>query len=77
MLLNIEIEGYSLFDFALVQWYDFCHKNNKRRLYKYNCSLLKIINTYNIISTKLIIELIQIIQCAEKQNEYFANIYMF
>ena len=77
MLLNVEIEGYSAFDLALVQWYDFRHKNDEWRLYKYDCPLLQITNTYNVVLTESIIELIQIIQHAEKQNEYFANIYMF
>ena len=61
MLLDVEIEGYSAFDLVFIQWYDFCHKNNERRLYKYNCSLLQITNMYNVVLTELIIELIQII----------------
>ena len=50
MLFNITIEDYSSFKLVLVQWYDFCYKNNK---------------------------LIQVVKCAEKQNEYFVNMYMF
>ena len=77
MLLNVEIEGYSSFDLALVQWYDFSHKNNPKHLYKYDCPLLQITSTYNVVPTESIVELIQIIQRAEKPNEYFANMYMF
>ena len=74
MLINIEIEDYSSFDLALVRWYDFCHKND---LYKYDCLLMEFTNTYNVVPVESIIELVQIIQRAEYQNEYFVNIYMF
>ena len=77
MLINVKIEDYSSFDLALVQWYDFRYKNNIRRLYKYDCLLLQITDTFNIVSIESIIELIQVIKRAEQQNEYFVNIYMF
>jgi hypothetical protein len=77
MLFNIKIGDDSSFDLALIQWYDFRYKNDAQRLYKYDCPLLQITNTYNVVPTESIIELIQIIQRAEKHNEYFANMYMF
>ena len=77
MLINIEIENYSSFDLALVRWYDFHHKNDQRRLYKYDCPLLHITNMYNVVPVESFIELMHIIQRAEKQNEYFVNVYMF
>jgi len=77
MLFKIEIENYASFDLALVQWYDFRYKNNSRRLYKYNCPLLQITNMYNIVPVESVIELVQIIQRAEQENEYFVNIYKF
>jgi hypothetical protein len=77
MLFNVKIGDDLSFDLALVQWYDFLYKNDAQRLYKYDCPLLQITNTYNVVPIESIIELIQIIQRAEKQNEYFANIYMF
>jgi hypothetical protein len=77
MLININIEGYSSFNLALVQWYDFRYKNDIQRLYKYGCPLLQITDMYNVIPIESIIELVQVIQRAEKQNEYFVNIYMF
>ena len=40
MLFNVTIEDLS-FDLALVQWYDFCYKNDKQRMYKYDCPLLQ------------------------------------
>ena len=55
----------------------FCYKNDERRLYKYDCPLLRTTNTYNFIPVESIIELIQVVKRAEKQNEYFVNIYMF
>ena len=77
MLININIEGYSSFDLALIRWYDFRYKNDTRRLYKYDCPLLQITDTYNFIPVESIIELIQVVKHAEKQNEYFVNRYMF
>ena len=77
MLISVEIKGYSSFNLALVQWYDFCYKNDIQRLYKYSCPLLQITDMYNVIPIESIIELVQVIQRAEKQNEYFVNIYMF
>ena len=73
MLINIEIDDYS-FDLALVQWYDFRYA---QQLYKYDCPLLQITNTYNVVPIESIIELVHIIQRAERPNEYFVNIYMF
>ena len=77
MLVTIKINGYSSFELTLVHWYDFCYKNDVRRLYKYDCPLLWITNTYNFVPVESIIELIQVVKRAEKQNEYFVNIYMF
>jgi len=77
MLVTIKIDGYSTFELALVHWYDFCYKNDEWRLYKYDCPLLRTTNTYNFIPVESIIELIQVVKRAEKQNEYFVNIYMF
>ena len=77
MLVNIQIEGYAAFDLALVQWYDFQYKNDKRWLYKYDCPLLQLLDMYNFVPVESIVELVQVIQRAEQQNEYFVNIYMF
>ena len=77
MLVNIQIEGYAAFDLALVQWYDFQYKNDKQRLYKYDCPLLQLLDMYNFVPVESIVELVQVIQRAEQQNEYFVNIYMF
>ncbi len=71
------MEGYLSSDLALVRWYDFCYKNNPARLYKYDCPLLQITNTYNVVPVESIIELVHIVQRAERQNEYFVNVYMF
>lgn len=75
MLFNVNVNDLS-FDLSLVQWYDFRY-NDTRRLYKYGCPLLQLTNTYNVVPIESFIELIQVIQRAEKQNEYFVNMYMF
>jgi hypothetical protein len=77
MLLNVKINSYSSFDLALIHWYDFHHKNDVRRLYKYDCPWLQYTDMYNFVPVESIIELVQVIQRAEKQNEYLVNIYMF
>ena len=76
MLINVNFEDLS-FDLTLVQWYDFHYKNDEYYLYKYDCPLLQIMNTYNFIPVESIIELIQVVKRIEKQNEYFVNMYMF
>lgn len=76
MLVNVEIRNYSSFDLALVRWYNFRY-NDSRRLYKYDCPLLKLIDEYSFVPVESIIELVQIIQRAESQNEYFVNVFMF
>ena len=77
MLFNVTIDDYLSFDLALVQWYDFHYKNDKQRMYKYDCPLLQNVSAYNVIPVESIIELIQVVERAEKQNEYFVNMYMF
>lgn len=77
MLINIKIDEDSSFDLALIRWYDFRYKNDKRRLYKYDCPWLQYTDIYNFVPIESIVELVQVIQRAEKQNEYFVNIYMF
>ena len=77
MLITVKIEGYSSFELALIHWYDFRYKNDIRRLYKYDCPLLQTTNAYNFVPIESIIELIQVVKRAEKQNEYFVNMYMF
>jgi hypothetical protein len=76
MLINVEIKDHHSFDLVLVRWYDFCY-NDKRRMYKYDCPLLKLTDEYSFVPVESIIELVQIIHRAEYQNEYFANVFMF
>ena len=77
MLINVKIGSYSSFDLALIRWYDFRYKHDIRRLYKYDCPWLQFTDMYNFVPVNSIIELVQIVQRAERYNEYFTNIYMF
>jgi len=61
---------------ALVQWYDFRYKTGNR-LYKYDCPLVQLTDTYDFVPVESIVKLVYIIKYEEKQNEYFVNIYMF
>ena len=68
MLINVEVQDYSSFDLALVQWYDFCYKdvsNDSRCLYEYGYPLLKVTNMFNVVTVESFIELVQIVQRAE------------
>ena len=76
MLINVEIKNHHSFDLILVRWYNFRY-NDKRRMYKYDCPLLKLTDEYSFVPVKSIIELVQIIHRAEYQNKYFANVFMF
>ena len=76
MLINVEIKDHHSFDLVLVRWYDFRY-NDKRRMYKYDCPLLKLTDKYSFVSVESIIKLVQIIHYAEYQNKYFANVFMF
>lgn len=51
--------------------------NHLTCVYKYDCPLLQNISTYNVVPVESIIELIQVVKRAEKQNEYFVNMFMF
>lgn len=79
MLIRVEIGGYSSssFDLALIQWYDFRYKNDPRRLYKYDCPLLQLLDIFNFVPVESIIELVHVIPRVERSNEYFVNVYMF
>ena len=77
MLVNVKVNDDLSFDLALIRWYDFRYKNDVRRLYKYDCPWLQYTDTYNFVPVESIVKLVQVIQRAEKQNEYFVNIYMF
>jgi len=78
MLVNIEICDYSTsFDVALIQWYDFIYKNDIRRLYKYDCPFLKLLNSYNFVPIESIYEIVHIVPRADQENQYFVNMFMF
>jgi hypothetical protein len=77
MLVNIEIEGYhSIFDVALVQWYDFRYDDEDRR-FKFGCPLVKLVNDYDFIPVESIVELVHIVPRFDKSNEYFVNYFIF
>lgn len=76
MLINVSIKNHSSYDLALVRWYNFRY-NDKRRFYKYDCPLLKLIDEYSFVPVESIVELVQIIQREDYQNEYFVNVFMF
>ena len=69
MLVNIEICDYSTsFDVTLIQWYDFIYKNNIQCLYKYDCSFLKFLNSYNFVPIESIYEIVHIVPHANQEN---------
>ena len=76
MLINVEIKNHHSFDFVLVRWYDFRY-NDKRRMYKYDCPLLKLTDEYSFIPVEFIIELVQIIHHAEYQINILLMMYLY
>src|SRR5436853_6964008 len=59
---------------ALIQWYDF---KSKRNPYLYRCPHLKLIELYNFVAIESIYDVVHIVPCFDKQNEYFVNKYIF
>ena len=59
---------------ALIQWYDFKHKNSP---YLYECSRLKLIENYNFIDIEAIQDIEHIIPRFNSNNEYFVNKFIF
>jgi len=57
---------------ALVQWYEFKHKNTP---FVYGCPLLKLVEKYNFIEIEAIEEIVHIIPHFDKENEYKENEY--
>ena len=59
---------------ALIQWYDFKHKNSS---YLYECSQLKLIENYNFINIEAIQDIEHIISRFNLNNKYFVNKFIF
>ena len=77
MLIHVHIQNYpSTFDLAVIRWYDFKHRN-ERRMSKYNCPLLTLLDDYQCIPVESIVCLTHIIPRFDKENEYFVNNFLF
>jgi len=59
---------------TLVQWYDF--KYNKTP-FVYGCPLLKLVEKYDFIEIEAIEDIVHVVPRFDKNNEYFANKYIF
>ena len=74
-MVKIDIKEQNiLINLALIQWYDFKHKNKP---YVYECFQLKLIEIYNFIKIKAIQDIVHIIPCFNSSNEYFVNKFIF
>ena len=76
MLVNVEIKEYFTFNVALIQWYDFRYNDENRR-FKHGCPLVKLVNIYDFIPVESIIELVHVVSCYDKNNEYYINYFIF
>ena len=71
--IDIKEQNISL-NLALIQWYDFKHKNKP---YVYEYSQLKLTEIYNFIKIEAIQDIIYIIPCFNSSNKYFVNKFIF
>ena len=75
MLTEILIEkGGPSLNLALIQWYDF---HSQTHPYKYECPYLKLKKIYNFVAIDAIQDIVHIVPCFGKINEYFVNKYIF
>ena len=78
MLCHIEISSQQIaLDLALVQWYDFKIQTTTEKLYKFGCSWLQLLNTFDFVPTESISHLVHIVPRFNKDNEYFVNTFIF
>ena len=58
----------------LVQWYDF---KSQKIPFVYKCSLLKLVDIYNIIEIEAIEDIVHIVPRFDKINKFFVNKYIY
>ena len=63
-----------MLNLALIQCYDFKHKNKP---YVYECSQLKLTEIYNFIKIEAIQDIVHIVLRFNLSNEYFVNKFIF
>jgi hypothetical protein len=66
----------NIYEFALIQWYDFKYQT-KNRLFKYECPHLKSIEMFTLVAIDSIVEPVHIISRFGKENEYLVNTFLF
>ena len=71
--IDIKEQNISL-NLALIQWYDFKHKNKP---YVYEYSQLKLTEIYNFIKIEAIQDIVHIVPCFNSSNKYFVNKFIF
>ena len=59
---------------ALIQWYDF---KSEKTLYKYGYTYIKLTEIFNMIDIEAIYDIVHIIPCFDKENEYLVNKFIF
>ena len=74
-MVKIDIKEQNiLLNLALIQWYNFKHKN---KLYVYECSQLKLIEIYNFIEIEAIQDIVHNVPRFNSSNKYFVNKFIF
>ena len=74
LITEIVLPNKSPLQLALVQWYDFKSQNTP---FLYGCPWLKLIDTCNFIEIEAIEDIVHVVPRFDKNNEYFANKYIF
>lgn len=74
LITEIILSNKQPLQLTLVQWYDF--KYNKTP-FVYGCPLLKLVEKYDFIEIEAIEDIVHVVPRFDKNNEYFANKYIF
>jgi len=77
MIVYIQIpNSATTFNLVVIRWYDFKYRD-ERRLFKYNCPLLTLLDDYQCIPIEAISSLIHVVPRFGKENEHFVNSFLF
>ncbi|CAG8713585.1 15018_t:CDS:2, partial [Cetraspora pellucida] len=61
LLIHLIFKNTSMFNLALVRWYDFKHSNIPSKFYKFECPYLQLTSIYNIILIESINNIVHIV----------------
>jgi hypothetical protein len=66
-----------IYTLALIQWYDFKHKNSIKKHFLYECPWLELLESFDCIPIDSISHLVHIIPRFDLTNEFLVNVFLF